>query len=70
MNAIVRFRMCQLNDEELLKKIDMLTDSMYQTGRIPDRRIPARPDDDYDLLVGELIKRYEEVVRREKIKTN
>lgn len=57
MNAIVGFRKCTLSNDELLKKIDKLTDEMYKTGKIPDRQIPARPNDDYDLLVGELILR-------------
>lgn len=58
MNAIVKFRKCTLSDDELLRQVDQLTDLMYQTGRIPDRQIPARPDEDYDLLVGELVTRY------------
>lgn len=58
MNQIVNFNLCTLNDEELLNKIDTLTDEMYQTNKVPIRRIPARPNDDYDLLVGELVKRF------------
>jgi DNA repair exonuclease SbcCD ATPase subunit len=58
MNTIVNFRKCTLSDEELLNKVDQLTDQIYQDGKIPARHIPARPDDDYDLLVGELIFRY------------
>lgn len=58
MNAIATFRMCDLQDAELLKRIDALTDKMYQTGKIPDRQIPARPNEDFDLLIGELILRY------------
>lgn len=55
MNAIVKFRLCTLTTDELLKKVDRLTDEMYKTGRIPERQIPARPNEDYDLLIGELI---------------
>lgn len=58
MNSITFFRLCRLTDEELLDKVDSLTDEMYKTGKIPSRYIPARPDDDYDLLVGELILRF------------
>jgi hypothetical protein len=58
MNTISTFRLCTLTDEELLKRVDYLTDEMYKTGKIPSRFIPARPDDDYDLLVGELIIRF------------
>jgi len=58
MNAIVGFRKCTLTDEELCNKIDELTDGMYEgpnKGKIPDRHIPARPNEDFDLLVGELL---------------
>lgn len=57
MNAIVNFRKCTLTDAELIAKIDALTDKMYQDGRIPARHVPARPNDDFDLLVGELVYR-------------
>jgi hypothetical protein len=60
MNAIVSFRKCTLSDEELLKKVDELTDNIYKDGKIPTRHIPARPDGDFDLLVGELIVRFNE----------
>jgi len=63
MNTIATFRKCTLSDSELLEKIDKATDKMYKTGKIPDRNIPARPDSDYDLLVGELILRYSERVK-------
>jgi len=29
---------------------------------VPDRNIPARPDEDYDLLVGELTTRFAELI--------
>lgn len=61
MNAITKFRLCTLTDEELLDAVDAATDRMYQTGKIPDRQIPARPDADFDLLIGELICRFIEV---------
>jgi hypothetical protein len=60
MNAITSFRKCTLSNEDLLQKVDEGTDNMYKKGKIPDRQIPARPDDDYDLLVGELILRFKE----------
>ena len=61
MNSIVSFRLCKLPAPELLEKVDKLTDKMYETGQIPIRHIPARPDSDYDLLIGELIKRMQEM---------
>ena len=57
MNAIVGFELCTLSDEELAVKVDNLTDKMYEEQKIPSRSIPARPNDDYDLLVGELCRR-------------
>lgn len=60
MNAITSFRLCKLSDEELLKKVDEGTDNIYKEGKIPSRHIPARPESDYDLLVGELILRFKE----------
>ena len=60
MNAIASFRLCTLSDVQLIKNIDEITDKMYQTGEIPYRHIPARPDSDYDLLIGELIQRFNE----------
>ena len=62
MNGIVSFRLCTLSDEELIEKVDQGTDEMYKTGKIPARHIPARPDQDYDLLVGELILRFKEKI--------
>lgn len=60
MNTIAGFRQCTLSDEELLDRIDILCDTMYNTGRIPDRQIPARPNEDFDLLIGELLLRCDE----------
>lgn len=62
MNRITSFRLCTLSDEELLEKVDSLTDQMYQDGKIPSRNVPARPDADYDLLIGELLLRYKEAM--------
>lgn len=52
MNAIVQFRKCTLTDKELLDAVNEGIDNMYETGKLPDRHIPARPDEDFDLLVG------------------
>jgi hypothetical protein len=60
MNGLVSFRLCKLSTPELLEKVDKLTDKMYQEQKVPTRHIPARPDSDYDLLVGELVKRMQE----------
>jgi hypothetical protein len=62
MNAIATFRKCTLTDRELLEKVDSMTDKMYSNPpyEVPYRHIPARPNDDYDLLVGELILRFKE----------
>ena len=64
MNAIAAFRECTLSDKELLEKVDELTDRIYDEYKIPDRHIPARPNEDYDLLVGELLLRYADKIEK------
>lgn len=66
MNALVSFGLCDLSDEELIRKVDEMTDEMYTTGIVPSRHIPARPNKDYDLLVGELCKRFYARIEKEK----
>jgi len=61
MNGIVNFRKCTMSDSELLKKVDILTDNMFRSLEVPVRHVPARPNEDYDLLVGELILRFKEM---------
>jgi len=64
MNVIVDFRLCTLSDKELVDKVDQQLDKMYETGKIPTRHIPAEPDNDFDLLVGELLVRFWEYVKK------
>jgi len=49
-----------LSDESLLDKVDKATDKLFESQEVPTRHIPAKPDSDYDLLVGELILRHED----------
>lgn len=64
MNSITKFRLCTLTDVELVERVDIMTDQMFETQKVPTRQIPARPNDDFDLLVGELITRfYEKVIK-------
>lgn len=63
MNTMVKFSLCTLSDEELVKKVDKLTDEMFQKQEVPTRNIPAEPNNDYDLLVGELIVRFSNQVQ-------
>ena len=58
MNTISKFRLTKLTDDELLLKVDQLTDKIFKTQSVPTINIPAQPDNDYDLLVGELILRF------------
>ena len=67
MNAIASFRKCTLSNKDLLEKVDVMTDGLFD-GRYKSRReqiltlhIPAQPDNDYDLLIGELILRFAEM---------
>ena len=65
MNALSGFRLCALSDEALAKKVEDITDRIYLSGYagekvLPPTSIPAKPDEDYDLLIAELIIRFRE----------
>lgn len=60
MNGVATFRLCSLNDDELIAAVDSATDDMFASGKIPSRHIPAQPNKDYDLIVGEMIYRFDE----------
>jgi hypothetical protein len=61
MNAITSFRLCKLSTHDLVCKLDKQTDRMFETQRLPTRNVPAEPNEDYDLLIGELILRFGEL---------
>ena len=61
MNVIATFRLCTLTDGELASKVDKLVDKMYINNKVPIINIPARPNSDFDLLVGELMLRFMEL---------
>jgi hypothetical protein len=63
MNGIVSFRLLKLDTPALLEKVDAMTDEMFKEQKVPARHIPARPDADYDLLVGELVKRMQDAAK-------
>lgn len=65
MNTIATFRKCTLSDNDLIEKVDELTDTIFETQSVPTRHIPARPNEDYDLLVGELILRFKDRLKIE-----
>ena len=60
MNAIADFGLCTLSDEELISLVDKKTDEIFENQTVPVRHIPARPNSDYDLLVGELLVRFKD----------
>mgnify|MGYP000586737679 CR=1 FL=1 len=62
MNTIASFRKCTLSDEELMEEIDKQTDNIFKSQEVPVRHIPARPNKDYDLLIGELLLRFKEKI--------
>jgi len=64
MNALVNFRLCTLTDEELVKAVDAQTDALAEKGAFT-RHVPALPNDDYDLLVGELVFRFHERLEKD-----
>ena len=63
MNSISNFRLCTLTDVELLQEIDRQTDKMFTEQKVPVRHIPAEPNKDYDLLIGELLIRNTEKIK-------
>jgi len=64
MNEIVNFRKCTLTDKDLLEKVDEYTDKLFKGDKnILTRHIPARPNEDYDLLIGEIIYRFKEKLK-------
>jgi hypothetical protein len=64
MNAIASFRLCILSNENLIAELDKATDKMFIHQKVPIRHIPAQPNSDYDLLIGELILRFVELNKK------
>ncbi len=57
--GLIQFRLCKLTDEQLAEAVAAGLNKMYlDPASAPSRSIPARPDKDFDLLVGELIVRF------------
>jgi len=57
--GLVQFRKCTLTDQELAEKVaDGLAKMYTPPVRVPDRPVPADPDNDFDLFVGELVYRF------------
>lgn len=74
MNAIAQFRLCTLSDSELIEKVNEMTDKLFFTkakhrkvvrAEVLARHVPARPNSDYDLLIGELLIRFKELSEKE-----
>ena len=60
MSDICSFGLCKLSDEELIEKVDRMTYEMYESGEIPYIHTPENPGEDYDLLVYELMLRFQD----------
>jgi len=57
--GLVQFRECSLADRPLAEAVAAGLTKMYEEPvTVPSRHIPARPDEDFDLLVGEMVLRY------------
>ena len=57
--GLVQFRKCTLTDRGLAEAVAKGMNEMYTDPvSVPARQIPARPDEDFDLITGELIVRY------------
>lgn len=65
MNTIATFRLNTLSNQELIDKVDSITDQMFTENKVPSRHIPAQPNNDYDLLLGELLLRFREITIKE-----
>jgi hypothetical protein len=56
--GLVQFRKCSLTDKDLAEKVAEGLNKMYTDPvSVPSRHIPAQPDNDFDLIVAELIVR-------------
>ena len=54
-----QFRKCTLNDKTLTEAVASELFKMYTPPvAVPSRRIPAQPDEDFDLIVGEMVVRF------------
>ena len=57
--GLIQFRKCTLTDKPLAEAVADGLNKMYQQPvTVPSRHIPARPDEDCDLITGELIVRF------------
>jgi len=57
--GLVQFRKCTLTDRDLAEAVAKGMNEMYTDPiSVPTRQIPARPNEDFDLITGELIVRY------------
>ena len=57
--GVAQFRKCTLTDKALAVAVSEGLNKMYEAPvSVPTRHIPARPDEDFDLLVAELIIRF------------
>ncbi len=63
--GLIQFRICTLSDKELAEAVAEGLFKMYKEPvSVPTRHIPARPNEDFDLLVGELVVRFMEKTKR------
>ena len=57
--GLIQFRKCTLTDKELAEAVAAGLTKMYKKPvTVPSRHIPAMPDEDFDLLVGEIVVRF------------
>ncbi len=57
--GLIQFRKCTLTDKPLAEAVASGLNKMYsEPVSVPSRHIPARPDEDFDLLVGEMVVRF------------
>ncbi len=56
--GVVQFRKCTLTDKQLAVAVAEALNKMYDDGKTPTRSIPAQVNEDFDLLVCELVVRF------------
>jgi len=56
--ALCNFGLCDLSDHELAARVSAGMEQVYESGKVPARRVPADPNSELDLLIGEMTRRF------------
>ena len=65
--GLIQFRKCTLTDKQLAEAAAAWLERIYTPPiQVPVRNVPARPDEDFDLVIGELIYRFSQLIEQQK----